>query len=75
MNCEEAFKKLYKSLNKETDSLVKKDMEKNMKLAKLCCNHCQFNDEMKKIVQTALLQEKAPSALKNKIMKDLRLPD
>lgn len=74
MNCDDAFKKLNKYLSCETEKLVAEEIEKRERFRKSFCETCPFNEPMKKAMKAALLQHKASSSLKNRILKNLQSP-
>ena len=72
MNCEEAFRKLYGYLNDDTNALVDEEVKRNLKIARQCCDICQFNGQIKKAMQTAVLARKPSRSLKAKILNSIQ---
>ena len=71
MTCQEAVDKLYEYLDREADDATIVQIEKHLDLCRLCCDHLEFEKKMKELVQKSCIQEKAPSFLKEKILKAL----
>jgi hypothetical protein len=74
MNCDDAFKKLHKYLNCETENLVAEEFEKRKRFRKSSCESCPFNEPMKKAMKAALLQQKASPSLRDNILRNLQSP-
>lgn len=72
MTCQEAVRKLYDYLDRELDIASSAQVEKHLELCRLCCDHYEFEKTMKKLVHSSCIQEKAPSFLKDKILKLLK---
>jgi mycothiol system anti-sigma-R factor len=71
MTCQEAVDKLYEYIDKETDDITAAQIEKHLDLCRLCCDHFEFERKMKDLVQESCIQQKAPSILKDNILKAL----
>ncbi len=72
MTCKEAVDKLYEYLDREADGMTASQVEKHLDLCRLCCDHFEFEKKMKKLVKNSCFQEKAPTFLKEKILKALQ---
>ncbi len=72
MTCQEAVDKLYEYLDREADDATIVQIEKHLDICRLCCDHFEFEKKMKELVQKSCIQEKAPSFLKEKILKTLK---
>jgi mycothiol system anti-sigma-R factor len=73
MTCQEAVERLYDYLDKEIDKITAARIEKHLDLCRLCCDHFEFEKKMKELVQKSCIRQKAPSFLKEKILKALEL--
>jgi len=69
MTCQEAVNKLYEYLDKELDHISASQVEKHLQLCRLCCDNFELEKKMKELVQKSCIDEKAPSFLKEKILK------
>jgi hypothetical protein len=74
MTCEEAFKRLYESLNSTSAELTPEKVEENLTLCQSVCQHCKFNKEVVDAIQSGVLKKASP-ALKTRIMGLLKLSD
>jgi mycothiol system anti-sigma-R factor len=73
MTCEEAVKKLYEYLDKELDIATTEQIDKHMELCRSCCDHMEFEKNIRNLVQQTCIKEKAPVQLRNKIMGKLNI--
>lgn len=71
MTCQEAVDKLYDYLDREIDEITAARIEKHLELCRLCCDHLEFEKNMKELVQKSCIQQKAPAFLKEKIQRAL----
>ncbi len=71
MTCREAVNKLHEYIDSELDSATTKKIKKHLDLCRLCCDQFEFETTMKKFVHKCCAAAKAPSVLKEKILKSL----
>jgi mycothiol system anti-sigma-R factor len=75
MTCEEAVKRLQEYIDKELDRASAEQVEKHLDLCRICCDHMEFEKNMKSLVQESCFQAKAPQFLMQKILNDLTPPE
>ncbi len=71
MTCEEAVKQLYEYLDKELDPSSSAQIDKHLDLCRLCCSRFEFELSMKNLIHENCFQDRAPSLLKEKILRQL----
>lgn len=73
MTCEEAVKKLYEYLDKELDHATTEQIDKHMEICRTCCDHLEFEKNMRNFIQQSCIKEKAPEFLKERILSKLNI--
>ena len=71
MNQDDAFKKLNKYLDAETEKFIGEKIAGRKKSSRTTCEKCPLNESLKMALKNAMLQEKASSSLKKRILDDL----
>ncbi len=72
MTCQEAVDQLYEYLDAQLDNANAEQVQKHLDLCKLCCDHFEFEKQMKGLVHNSCVNQKAPSFLKDKILNSLK---